>query len=93
MARNVDEVTLAQYQNACNEIIASAIALRDVHPDEAVEHWLPKMTQATAVVFAYVGDNMTARHVPRYGETVAAMQAAKDVTPAPDAGTLQPPQQ
>lgn len=85
---SADEVTLAQYQGACEGLAHCAGGLATCLPDEAVDHWLPELTRHTAIIFAFVGDNMTGRKVPRYHETVAAMQRAKDVTASRPTGTL-----
>lgn len=82
-----DEVSHSDYLKACERIKRCGDGLRKADPDEAAEHWLPELTQHIAVVFSYVGSNMTARHVPRYVETVANLQGAKDVG---DASGLRP---
>lgn len=73
-----DEVTHSDYVKACRAIEQCGMALAVADPDEAAEHWLPKLTLNLAVVFSYVGSNMTARHVPQFVATQAALDAAKD---------------
>lgn len=74
-----DEVTYTVYRAACRRVEACGEALRACDVDEAAEHWLPELTKAIAIVFSFVGSNMTARHLNTYWETVVALQAAKDV--------------
>lgn len=91
LPESTDEVTYTDYRKACERLIVHAAGLLNAaDPDEAAEHYLPLVTQHIAIIFAYVGANMTARHTARYAATVAALQAAKspDVTSAPKAGTL-----
>lgn len=81
-----DEVSYSDYQEACRRSSICMGALKLCPPDEAVEHWLPELTRNIAVVFSFVGSNMTARMVPQFGEVTNAMQAAKDAgsRPAPN---------
>lgn len=74
-----DEVTFTEYLEATDALQRVAVGLGKARPDEAAEHWLPELTRLTAVIFSFVGSNMTARHVPHYARTVAALNAAKDV--------------
>jgi hypothetical protein len=83
-----DEVSYSDYRRACDELQRHAAALRDAAPDEAAEHWLPGATRELALIFSFVGSNMTARHVPHYLKTVAVYQAIKDVTPTSIGGTM-----
>lgn len=73
-----DEVSASDYHRACLKLEHIGLQLRVADADEAVQHWLPELTLATAIIFSFVGSNMTARHVPRYARTVAELQAAKD---------------
>lgn len=77
MAEPRDEVTHSDYIRACEGLEIAAEALRQADSDEAVQHWLPRLVMHVAVVFSFVGSNMTARHVPHYHETVAGLEAAK----------------
>lgn len=79
MAEQKDEITASDYRAACMGIEHCAVALQQCAPDEAILHWLPKLTRDIAVVFSFVGDNATMRHVPKYLETVGALEAAKSV--------------
>lgn len=80
MAEVRDEVSFSDYLTACKRLAQTAVALQHCEPDEAAEHHLPAMTRHTAIIFSFVGSNMTARHVPGYQQTVADLQAAKDGT-------------
>jgi hypothetical protein len=75
-----DEVSYTQYRNACAALARIGEHLQTADPDEAAEHYLPEMTHQVALIFSFVGSNMTARHVPRYAQTVAELEAAKDGT-------------
>jgi hypothetical protein len=85
-----DEVTFTEYLRACRRLEECAGALSDADPDEAAEHWLPELTRHVQVIFAFVGVNMTARHVGHYARTVAALEEAKvgPVTIAEPSGRL-----
>ena len=73
-----DEVSASDYRRACDRLHFIASILPGCDPDEAAEHWLPELTKQIALVFNFVGSNMTARHVPGYARTVGALEAAKE---------------
>lgn len=85
MAEPRDEVSYSDYRRACRrmEIAAEALGM-GADPDEAAQHWLPELVKHVAVIFSFVGSNMTARHMRHYGETVAALEAAKQGILPPD---------
>lgn len=72
-----DEVSYSDYRAACKHLADVAAQMQVAEPDEAATHWLPELTRLTALIFNFVGNNMTARHVPRYARTVAELEAAK----------------
>lgn len=73
-----DEVSYTDFLRACRKLEHLGAAMRSADPDEMAEHWLPELTRCEALIFSFVGSNMTARHVPGYQRTVAELQAAKD---------------
>lgn len=79
-----DEVSYSDYRKACAGLAKCGHSLRDADPDEGAEHWLPEITKHIAVIFSFVGSNMTARHLPRYAQTVAQLEAAKQGILPPD---------
>lgn len=73
-----DEVSFSDYQEACRALSRNANQLEGARPDEAAEHYLPEITRHIAIIFSFVGSNMTARHVPKYVRAQAALDRAKD---------------
>jgi hypothetical protein len=78
-----DEVSYSDYQKACSGLARDAAGLAEADPDEAAEHYLPQITQHIAIIFSFVGSNMTARHVPKFVRSQAALDRAKDRAPEP----------
>jgi hypothetical protein len=72
-------VSYSDYVVACRRGEACCVALAACGSDEAVDHGLPELTKAIAVIFSFVGSNMTARKLPQFADVTNAMQAAKDV--------------
>lgn len=83
MAQLRDEVSYSDYLKACRRLERCGDALAHCAVDEAAEHWLPELTRHIAIIFSFVGSNMTARHTNTYYETTAALQAAKDGVHSP----------
>lgn len=73
-----DEVSYSDFRRACRRLQHLGEAMASADPDEMAEHWLPELTKCEALIFSFVGSNMTARHVPGYQRTVAESQAARD---------------
>lgn len=76
-----DEVTYSDYLLACNRLAAVADGLAEATPDQAIDHWLPRLVQQAALIFSFVGSNGTMRKTQAYLRTVAEMEAAKEGTP------------
>lgn len=76
-----DEVSYSDYLAACNGLERCAKGLAESGPDEAVEHWLIQLTQHAAIIWSFIGSNMTARNATLYERITAALQAAKDNDP------------
>jgi hypothetical protein len=74
-----DEVSFSDYLTACEDLRRCADGLLTARPDEAALHYLPILVEQTAIIFSFVGSNMTARHVAGYLQTTNDYQKAKDV--------------